>query len=680
FTNFKNESLRRLGTTVTHLVDNFDTEFSNKNSVSVLSEIIEPRGGTCSGYNASYASDSESSFGNGSVNHTACLILHSRVLATAHPNVVCETLTNLVEHLLQWFPSQKEILSTSVLDVLSSHNDLTLKQIRLLLEFLQETTKYWMRHSESFVEHVVNETIRLFSFGSILENNLGELTPLHFVSLLDPHANWFRTWMHAFYSRNYVLKSLKNSKAFLRNTFQSVVNYAYLNQFENNNYGSSGIKKRPIGTASSEGSTSTLTYPALASLQSNNPMTHSFISTISYSTTSPPNLYSRSEIENCHFLHSLSILEHIVCLRQGRDLLFPIQYDQSKEVSVKELIRVIIQIMFSTSGYSSFEKSPSSLCCSVLKRLCMESDTCQMYICTDDLFEYLLRPIKQFLSSKKVFMEYMQTQAITSENGLLKLAELFSAIASNDYGYHYLLRGKHTTSIVHEDLLNQPNTPALLIVQYVKRILTQYSLSKSSQQTPEPLTTNIYNLISDYVYVCRLIYSRSSGLLAIKRANLHRTLADTFKNEVDKEQDKTISPQLRTSHSADSERSVYRLHGTWKETLRDNLLLYSATPKGVYLLTQTGLLGECISYLDDRYRSKRQVGKLERFGYGYLISQLSNTAAVAAALKECGFIQCLVEELWAELEHVPDDLTSVFPRRFPSEPISRYAQKVSDII
>ncbi|CAF4539737.1 unnamed protein product [Rotaria sp. Silwood2] len=70
------------------------------------------------------------------------------------------------------------------------------KQIRLILEFLQETTKYWMRYSDSHVEHIINETIRLFSFGSIpSEPNGARILPLHFVALLDPEANWFRTWM-----------------------------------------------------------------------------------------------------------------------------------------------------------------------------------------------------------------------------------------------------------------------------------------------------------------------------------------------------------------------------------------------------------------------------------------------------------------------------------------------------
>ncbi len=114
----------------------------------------------------------------------------------------------------------------------------------------------------------------------------------------------------------------------------------------------------------------------------------------------------------------------------------------------------------------------------------------------------------------------------------------------------------------------------------------------------------------------------------------------------------------------------------------------------MYLLTQTGFLPECVIYIDERWRSKGQVGKLEQYGYGYLLSQMANTPAVVSRLDHSGlfeilffspysfysinqgFVEYLIDQLWSELEYVPDDLTTVFPRRFPSEPISRYALKV----
>ncbi|CAF5186816.1 unnamed protein product, partial [Rotaria magnacalcarata] len=111
-------------------------------------------------------------------------------------------------------------------------------------------------------------------------------------------------------------------------------------------------------------------------------------------------------------------------------------------------------------------------------------------------------------------------------------------------------------------------------------------------------------LLSEFIYVCRLVYSRTSGLLIIKRAQLHKTLAEAFKIEMDK----NSSPPLNRSPSAESEDQMSRNTMPWKETLLDNLLLFGSTPKGIYLLTQTGFLPECVIYIDERWRSKVQVG------------------------------------------------------------------------
>ena len=39
-------------------------------------------------------------------------------------------------------------------------------------------------------------------------------------------------------------------------------------------------------------------------------------------------------------------------------------------------------------------------------------------------------------------------------------------------------------------------------------------------------------VLAEFMYVCRLIYSHTSGLLAVKRTQLHRTLAEALKIEV----------------------------------------------------------------------------------------------------------------------------------------------------
>ncbi len=76
-----------------------------------------------------------------------------------------------------------------------------------------------------------------------------------------------------------------------------------------------------------------------------------------------------------------------------------------------------------------------------MKRLCLEAETCGQVVCSDDLFDTLVKPIKQFLSSKKMFHDYLRSSVgAVGERGLIRLADLFAAMASNDLGYQYLVR------------------------------------------------------------------------------------------------------------------------------------------------------------------------------------------------------------------------------------------------
>ena len=59
----------------------------------------------------------------------------------------------------------------------------------------------------------------------------------------------------------------------------------------------------------------------------------------------------------------------------------------------------------------------------------------------------------------------------------------------------------------------------------------------------------------------------------------------------------------------------------------------------MHLLTQTGYLSECTIYIDERLRTTGQVGKLENYGYGYLLSEMGNTPSVISRLYESGLLR-----------------------------------------
>lgn len=102
----------------------------------------------------------------------------------------------------------------------------------------------------------------------------------------------------------------------------------------------------------------------------------------------------------------------------------------------------------------------------------------------------------------------------------------------------------------------------------------------------------------------------------------------------------------------------------------------ASTPKGVFYLNETKLTSEAVSYLSSRYKARLQVGKYEKFGYGFIISQISNAPTGAFYLNECEFVQYLIDEIWTELEYGSDDFMSAFPRSYSVEPIDKEVYKV----
>lgn len=82
----------------------------------------------------------------------------------------------------------------------------------------------------------------------------------------------------------------------------------------------------------------------------------------------------------------------------------------------------------------------------------------------------------------------------------------------------------------------------------------------------------------------------------------------------------------------------------WEDTLRDNLLNFAGTPKGVLLLQQTGAMNECVSYMHSRYARKLQVSfntvdsaSELRLNFDYIfffipVSRLANVRSLVTAI------------------------------------------------
>ena len=119
---------------------------------------------------------------------------------------------------------------------------------------------------------------------------------------------------------------------------------------------------------------------------------------------------------------------------------------------------------------------------------------------------------------------------------------------------------------------------------------------------------------------------------------------------------------------------------SWSDSLLDNLIVMASTPRGVLYLNESGLVKHAIDYMATRYMAKLQVGKNEKFGYGFIISQLANTPSGCFHLNESGLVQYLIDEIWTEVECGSDDFMSAFPKPYSVEAIDSDVYKVRYVV
>lgn len=184
-----------------------------------------------------------------------CLKLHSRTLASSHYKVSLEIYITLLEHLSEYFKErelEKRSLKASV-DFLSNENSYLLKIVRItipnfffsleiinqLIFFLVSSHKrlrqrYYQQMDQisrkvtefvlnrnsklkprdcllnlflkSFIETIINETLKLFSIIGHDQKFGIYMTPVHFISLLDVQSNWFVKWMVSLRNNQFFLK------------------------------------------------------------------------------------------------------------------------------------------------------------------------------------------------------------------------------------------------------------------------------------------------------------------------------------------------------------------------------------------------------------------------------------------------------------------------------------------
>ncbi|XP_041376240.1 protein broad-minded-like isoform X2 [Gigantopelta aegis] len=512
------------------------------------------------------------------------------------------------------------------LETTTPENTKLLKAFRLMNEFQQETQNYWIRYPDRYKLEILDSTLSLLSIHH--SPGLGpspRLTPLHFVALVDPKANWFIRWMHANYSRKALLQALEKYKSIVENAVKHCLDFsiARKNCFDMVSDVSDSFSKFSLASGDSKRT-----------------------------------FYTGSELDYLYFVHSVCFLGRMLCFVNGRNF-FPVKIKDSKEtISVGRLLKALVLFIVDPSSTPQHIKpssnmfDPATLVTDVLKGLCHSEQVCEISLCNDEFTNTLLTPVAQFYDYDEMEM------SLPSEDTLLHVADILSLLASSTIGRRHLLYGER-----HDMFTRTKYSAAHIIAMFTKKSLIS---SSSASKCSQPSLT----VIGAYLYICRQLYNTCEGLLVLYPYDLHVHIAKAGK-EAAQASERAPTPTPSDTGSESKPPSVH----IWEDNLRDNLLNFAGTPKGILLLQLTGEINECVVYMYTRYEKKLQVSKCEKFGYGVMVTQVAATAPGMVALQNTGYIKALLMELWTSLECGPSDDLIFTPRSWPVDTIERTSHK-----
>nr|XP_022341870.1 protein broad-minded-like isoform X2 [Crassostrea virginica] len=574
----------------------------------------------------------------------------TRAFMTTSPQTR-EIYTLLAEYLIGQFQSRRGTIPKikNGLDITNPAITKLVKAFRLLNEFQQETTNYWIRYPDRYIEEILESTLNLFSIHQMggPVGTSSQLSPIHFIALIDPKAQWFIKWMHGNYSRQRLLKLLEKYRPIVVNAVRHCLDF-------------SANRKLPFDLMSD--------------------FSDSFNKiTVGGGRRS---YYAGAELEYAYFIHSVYLLGRLLCFTNGRKF-FPIKLkDADEPVTIKKLLVSLVLVVVDPSSFTmprahSMSYEPSTLVTEILKILCSHEQTAEICLYKDEITTALLSPVSQFLDTQcnkaesegeeVVSLHVSMDHNTPGESTLLHIADIVSMIASSTKGRRHLMYGER------KDMFNRTKSSAAhIIAKFTKKALLG-EIPRDGSSSPSK------SVIGAYLYICRQLYNTCEGLLVLYQYELHNVIVRVWK-EAFKESARSVTPTPSENSSSDSDSVVTARHGglditAWEDTLRDNLLNFASSAKGLLLLQQTGAMNECMSFMYARYEKKLQVSKCEKFGYGYMVTQVAATAPGMIALQKTGYIKSLISELWAVLECGASDTHLFTPKSWSVDAIDKSSHK-----
>ncbi|XP_041453945.1 protein broad-minded-like [Lytechinus variegatus] len=509
------------------------------------------------------------------------LRFHARMFGSNSHSVMREMYTNLIDHLSNEFKvlgSKGGMAVQYGIDATQNPAQKLLRRFRLVNEFQLEIPKYWIRFPDKFLQDLTDTSLNFLVMKPSKPS--GAITPMHYIALLDPKALWFKKWMHGHYSRTVILGHLKERNTLLVNAVTQCLDF---------------VDSRA------------------AWLDSVNDLSDRFnMSTLDSSRRTS---YTEKELEFLVFIQSLSILGRLLVYANGRKL-FPIKAC-GKEVTLTGLVRSLLPLITKRSFQVNMPTdtgapSPAMLVTEMLKIISTDRAACVECLCKDEVVSDILQPVNDWLHKDQP----------SSDLTMLCVAEVLSAMASWETGTKLLLYGENGSTFQHT-----PTAAVHIISEFCNRAMDQPIATEFQTQPSRPV-------IGVFLYVCRQLYSTSEGLLILHPYGLHHSVANAWR-EVSREVEMGDTPVMEQS-DVTPENMAARDAFMWEQNLLDNLLNFAGTPKGMLLLQQTGVINECVAYMYGRYTKKLQVSKMEKFGYGTMVTQVSATAPGMVALQSSG--------------------------------------------
>jgi hypothetical protein len=491
------------------------------------------------------------------------------------------------------------------------------KAFRLFNSFLQMVPHYSQRYQEGTLNDILEPTLTFLDI-SRPTTSAGRFLPMHFLSVVDCKAAWFVNLLHSQFSRSCLLRLLEQHPGLVESAVRSC--YRYIS-----------AHVACVAEASSYGQESRTWRESGARYH-----------------------YTWQEVDFAHFLCSLRLVGRLIMYEHGRRF-FPVGgVEHGDSVSVTQMVVMIVQLVTHVpesykAGTLAFD--PHQLAVDIMQKLCRSEDVCHKVVCRNAVTDAILEPIWHQVSGSSESKRPTVTESVVAH-----VATILAAIASTRCGQQHLLYGEGGDWRKFIKDGSRMTAPVHVIVKFALKALT-------SDAYEDILSRDVVSSLLD---VCRLLYCSCEGLLVVGQYGLHHRIASAWRDAKRNADNVTPTPQ---SGAAEPNIEV-----RWEMQLRDDLLNFAGTPKGVLLLQQTGAFRDCVFFMYSRYERKLQVSNCEKFGYGYMMSQAAATAPGILALDETGFTRALIRALWGTLEVVDDGLPCV-PKCWPVGVIDKLARK-----